>query len=214
MKGEVIMRVQKINESTLRIFLSFSELAERKISMTDLFQRSAQTEQYFCEMLAKAGEEVDFILDGPFWIQAQVVSSDEFIITVLKQDEQADVVEDTKPKAKRRRRNNQWIYRFEDWEQLITLSDSLEDCVPSKNSIYYLDSAYYLVIGSRGITGVLRQKVESLLKEYGDKVNFSKVFLEEHGKVIQAGNALATVKRYFVLQKTVTSSTSGEDGGT
>ncbi len=191
------MRVQKVDESTLRIFLSFSELAERNITMADLFQRSSQTEQYFCDMIAKAGEEVEFTLDRPFWIQAQIMSGDEFVITVMKQDQHEEPEEPSQPKAKKRTRHNQWIYRFEDWEQVVTLAASLHDSVPSKSSIYYLNSAYYIVINPRGITGTLRQKVESLLKEYGGKVNCAKVYLEEHGKLIQDGNALGTVQQYF-----------------
>ena len=73
------MRIQKVNESTIRIFISFTELADRDISMADLFQRSAKSEQLFWELITQAREEVEFNLDQPFWIQASAASNDEFV---------------------------------------------------------------------------------------------------------------------------------------
>lgn len=84
------MRILKVNESTVRIFISFTELADRDISLADFFQRSPRTEQFFWEMIKKAKDEVDFHLDQPFWIQATVASEDEFVITVIKQEEQIE----------------------------------------------------------------------------------------------------------------------------
>jgi adapter protein MecA 1/2 len=41
------MRILKVNDNTVRIFISFTELADRNISLADFFQRSARTEQFF-----------------------------------------------------------------------------------------------------------------------------------------------------------------------
>ncbi len=191
------MRVQKINDNTLRIFLSFNELAERDISMVELFQRSAKTEQLFWEMIAKAGEEVEFVLDQPFWIQATIMSSEEFVITVVKQDSPEDIPPVAKVKPKRRPQSREWVYRFDDWDQLVSLVKELGETVPGRTSLYHCNSAYYLVLPLRGLTGVTRQKVEAILKEYGDKVNLSKIYLEEYGKVVKLETALETIKEYF-----------------
>ncbi len=189
------MRIQKINENTLRIFLSFTELAERDISMADLFQRSAKTEQLFWEMISKAGEEVQFVLDQPFWIQATVMSSEEFVITVVKQEYQEEISEEPKTKPKRRPRSREWIYRFDDWEQLVNAAKGLGDYLPNRTSVYYYSPNYYLVLSPRA--GASRQRIEAILKEYGEKVNMTKVYLDEYGKVIQSGNALETIRHYF-----------------
>ena len=191
------MRIQKLNDNTLRIVLSFSELAERDISMTDLFQRSAKTEQLFWDMISKAGEEVQFSLDQPFWIQATVMSGEEFVITVVKQDQQGGVLEESKAKPKRRPRSREWVYQFDDWEQLVNTAKDLGDPLPSRSSIYFLSPFYYLILNSRAITGGARQRTEAILKEYGEKVNVTKPYLAEYGKAIQIGNALETIKQYF-----------------
>lgn len=197
MKGECIMRIQKVNDNTLRIFLSLSELDERDISMTDLFQRSAKTEQLFWEMIAKAGEEVEFVLDKPFWIQATIMSGEEFVITVVKQELQEESPPESKTKPKRRPRNRDWVYQFKDWEQLIMAVQSLNPNLPGRSSIYYAEPFYYLVLNSRSITGLSRQKAEAVLMEYGEKVNLTKAYLSEYGRIIQADDALETIRKYF-----------------
>jgi len=191
------MRIQKINDTTLRIFLSFNELAERNISMAELFQRSAKTEQLFWEMIAKAGEEVEFALDQPFWIQATIMSSEEFVITVVKQESPNEIPLEPKAKPKRRPRSREWVYRFDDWEQVINFVKAIGENIPGRTSLYHCNDAYYLVLNSRVLTGAIRQKTEAVLKEYGQKVNMTKAYLEEYGKVIQVGSALETVKQYF-----------------
>ena len=114
------MRIQKVNEHMVRIFISFTELADRDITMTDLFQRTSKTEQLFWELIAQAREEVEFNLDQPFWIQATVSSNDEFVITVMKQEEQFDgLVKEKEKKQPARNRIREWVYAFADFEDVL-----------------------------------------------------------------------------------------------
>lgn len=197
LKGECVMRIQKINDSTLRICLSLNELAERNITMVELFQRTAKTEQLFWEMITKAGEEVEFVLDQPFWIQATVMSGEEFVITVVKQDFTENQTEEPKAKSKRKPRNKEWVYRIADLEQVVNLTKSLGDTTPGKVSLFFCAENYYIVINNRSITGVARQRVEALLKEYGEKVNVTRAYLEEYGKLIGGKEALEGIRQYF-----------------
>ncbi|NLP43297.1 MAG: adaptor protein MecA, partial [Peptococcaceae bacterium] len=124
------MRILKVNENTVRIFISFTELADRNISLVDFFQRSSRTEQFFWEVISRAREEVDFNLDQPFWVQATVASEDEFVITVIKQDDHIDTeinhIVHTGMEDKRKCRystksasEQEWVYAFADLEDVI-----------------------------------------------------------------------------------------------
>lgn len=122
------MRVQKVNEHTIRIFISLTELTDRDITMADLFQRSAKTEQLFWELIAQAREEVEFNLDQPFWIQATVASQDEFVITIMKQEEHGEG--SVKEKAGRKvskARVTELVYVFADFEDLVSAVGRLPD---------------------------------------------------------------------------------------
>ncbi len=194
------MRVQKVNDSTIRIFISLTELADRDISMADLFQRSPKTEQLFWELIAQAREEVEFSLDQPFWIQATVASNDEFVITVIKQDEQGEVP----PKDKGRKRSPrntrvlEWVYVFGDFEDLLAAVARLPQFAQLRSSVYEFEDEYYLTLRRMGV-GKKRQVAEAFLDEYGERVSTTEDFLVEHGKTITSGQAVETLKTSFRL---------------
>jgi adapter protein MecA 1/2 len=199
-KGEVgIMRVQKVNDSTIRIFISFTELADRDISMTDLFQRSSKTEQLFWELIAQAREEVEFNLDQPFWIQATVATNDEFVITVMKQEDLGEVPISGKEKIKKKTskpRVQERVYAFRDLEDLLTGIRDLPDFRQLKSSFFQYEDLYYLTLMKLG-TGKKRQLAEALLDEYGDSSNLTRAFLIEHGRLIIADKAVQTLNASF-----------------
>lgn len=194
------MRIQKVNEHTIRIFISFTELADRDITMTDLFQRSPKTEQLFWELISQAKEEVEFNLDQPFWIQATVASNDEFVITVMKQEEQIDALVKEKEKEKRRSpksRVQELVYVFTDFEDLLAAIKYLPELNQLKSSLYQFEGEYYLTMKRLG-TGKKRQAAEAILDEFGEIVSTTREFLIEHGKQVLAEAAVQTLNASFI----------------
>lgn len=191
------MRIQKVNESTIRIFISFTELADRDISMADLFQRSAKTEQLFWELIAQAREEVEFNLDQPFWIQATAASNDEFVITVMRQEDTGEAPAKEKAKKRSHRpRVLEWIYVFDDFEDVLAAVKRFPDFPRVWSSLFEFEGEYYLVVSHLG-TGKKKQYAEALLDEYGEIVDIAKAFLEEHGRAIMAERAVQILKKTF-----------------
>ena len=191
------MRIQKVNESTIRIFISFTELADRDISMADLFQRSAKTEQLFWELIAQAREEVEFNLDQPFWIQATAASNDEFVITVMRQEDAVEAPGKEKEKKRpSRTRVLEWIYVFADFEDVLAAVKRLPEFPRVHSSLFEFEGEYYLAISHMG-SGKKKQYAEALFDEYGEIVDISKVFLEEHGRPVMTERAIQTLKKTF-----------------
>lgn len=191
------MRVQKVNDSTIRIFISFTELADRDISMADLFQRSSKTEQLFWELIAQAREEVEFNLDQPFWIQATVASNDEFVITVMKQEEQTETPAKEKEKKRPARgKVLEWVYVFADFEDVLAAAQRFPQLNNMRSSLFEFEGEYYLAVSRLG-AGKKRQLAEAILDEYGDLVSATRDFLIEHGKVIIQQQAIPTLQSSF-----------------
>lgn len=191
------MRIQKVNERTIRIFISFTELADRDITMADLFQRSPKTEQLLWELITQAREEVEFNLDQPFWIQATVASNDEFVITVMKQEEQSEAP--VQEKGKRRSgkgRTLEWVYVFSELEDVISASLRLPRFTQLRSSLYEFEDEYYLVLNRLG-SGRKRQLAEAVLDEYGELVSMTRPFLIEHGVAVIEENAVETFQGSF-----------------
>lgn len=190
------MRVQKVNEHTIRIFISLTELTDRDITMADLFQRSVKTEQLFWELIAQAKEEVEFNLDQPFWIQATVATNDEFVITIMKQD---DIEGSTKEKPARKStkgRVTELAYVFADFEDVLGAVGRLPEFNQLRSGLFLFDQEYYLVLNRMG-SGKKRLLAEAILDEYGEIVATTGVFLSEHGKVIIPLKAVQTLNASF-----------------
>ena len=196
------MRFQKVNEHTVRIFISLAELSERDITMSDLSQQSAKTEQLFWELIAQAREEVEFNLDQPFWIQATVAANDEFVITIMKQEEQTAAV--TKEKAPARKtvkpRITELVYVFTDFEDVLSAVERLPVSNQLRSGLYIYEDEYYLVL-SRLAAGKKRVITEAILDEYGEIVTATGVFLSEHGKTIIPKGAVTALKAYFSAER-------------
>lgn len=191
------MRVQKVNEHTIRIFITLTELTDRDITMADLFQRSAKTEQLFWELIAQAREEVDFNLDQPFWIQATVATNDEFIITIMKQEEQLEGSNKEKVARKSTKgRVTELVYVFADFEDVLAAVGRLPEFNQLRSGLFLFEKEYYLVLNRMG-TGKKRLFAEAILDEYGEIVATTGVFLSEHGKVIIPVKAMQTLNASF-----------------
>ena len=191
------MRVQKVNEHTIRIFISLTELTARDITMADLFQRSAKTEQLFWELIAQAREEVEFNLDQPFWIQATVASNDEFVITIMKQEEQNEGSNKEKTARKSTKgRVTELVYVFTDFEDVLGAVGRLPEFNQLRSALFLFEKEYYLVLNRMGI-GKKRLLTEAILDEYGEIVATTGVFLSEHGKVIIPVKAVQTLNASF-----------------
>ena len=199
------MRILKVNDNTVRIFISFTELADRNISLSDFFQRSARTEQFFLELISKAREEVDFNLDQPFWIQATVASEDEFVITVIKQEDQIDVeinhIIQTSFKEKKKtarpaskvNSEQDWVYVFFEFEDVISAVRLLPSLTNVQSTLYEYEEEYYLTLRS---LGTLRKKkiAEAILDEFGESIMMTDDFLKEHAEPVIKEQAIKVLK--------------------
>ena len=191
------MRVQKVNEHTIRIFISLTELTDRDITMADLFQRSAKTEQLFWELISQAREEVEFNLDQPFWIQATVASNDEFVITIMKQEEQLEGSHKEKSARKATKgRVTELVYVFADFEDVLAAVGRLPEFNQLRSGLFLYDTEYYLVLNRMG-SGKKRLLAEAILDEHGEIVATTGAFLSEHGKVIIPVKAVQTLNASF-----------------
>ncbi|MDD2234707.1 MAG: adaptor protein MecA [Desulfitobacteriaceae bacterium] len=193
------MRVQKVNDYTIRIFISFTELADRDISMTDLFQRSSKTEQLFWELIAQAREEVEFNLDQPFWIQATVASNDEFVITVMKQEIIGELQIPGKEKARKKSPKSrilERVYVFEDFEDLLSGIKNLPGFRQLDSALFEFEGLFYLSLKKMG-AGKKKQLAEAMLVEYGEICELTRDFLLEHGKLIIGEQAVQILNTSF-----------------
>ncbi|KUO65636.1 MAG: competence protein [Gracilibacter sp. BRH_c7a] len=199
------MRILKVNDNTVRIFISFTELEDRNISLGDFFQRSARTEQFFWELISRAKDEVDFNLDQPFWIQATVASEDEFVITVIKQEDQIEAEinhiiqtsfgEKKKVAISSSKASSQqdWVYVFADFEDVMSAVHLLPENQQLQSALYEYEDEYYLTLSKFG-TPRKKKIAEAILDEYGESIVLTETYLKEHGKSVIEKDAVKVLR--------------------
>ena len=200
------MRILKVNDNTVRIFISFTELEDRNISLGDFFQRSARTEQFFWELISKAKDEVDFNLDQPFWIQATVASEEEFVITVIKQEDQIEAEinhiiqtsfgekKKVPPSSSKTYSQQDWVYVFADFEDVMSAVHLLPENPQLQSALYEYEDEYYLTI-SKFATPRKKKIAEAILDEFGESIVLTETYLKEHGKPVIEENAVKVLKK-------------------
>ncbi|MDR1961428.1 MAG: adaptor protein MecA [Gracilibacteraceae bacterium] len=199
------MRIMKVNDNTVRIFISFTELADMNLSLADFFQRTTRSEQFFWDLIAKAREEVDFHLDQPFWIQAMVASDDEFVVTVVKQEEQSEsefgqmlqqTINDRRAALRQSVKNaphDEWVYAFEDLEDAVDAAAAMPLIPDAVSVLYNYEGDYYLAV-SKVTPPRKRKNVETILDEYGEAMFFAEGFLREHAETVIADQAVSKLR--------------------
>ena len=199
------MRILKVNDNTVRIFISFTELEDRNISLGDFFQRSARTEQFFWELISKAKDEVDFNLDQPFWIQATVASEEEFVITVIKQEEQIEAEinhiihtsfgekKKLPPCLTKGCSQQDWVYVFADFEDVMSAVHLLPENHHLQSALYEYEDEYYLTLSKFG-TPRKKKIAEAILDEFGESIVLTEIYLKEHGRTIMEKDAIKVLR--------------------
>lgn len=220
------MEIERVNDSTIKFFITYKDIEARGFDRDEIWYNRERSEELFFEMMNEAQDLEQFELEGPLWIQVQALDKglevvvtrgkitngnvrleipmskhdksidlplDETIADMLGQhftptDEQEDEFEELM----------ELIIGFEDFEDLISLSHSL--LVNNfENAIYFFEGRYYLhvIFNDDQYTEDEQDNILSHMLEYGYEAEVTIYLLQEYGKLILSGNALASFKDTF-----------------
>src|SRR3569833_2322814 len=78
------MRVEKLGENKVRIYLSYEDLNDRGIDRDEIWQNGGRIQDLFWEMMETAYEEVGFEVAGPIAVEA-ITKPTEGIVGIVTQ---------------------------------------------------------------------------------------------------------------------------------
>ncbi|TCT22410.1 adapter protein MecA 1/2 [Melghiribacillus thermohalophilus] len=92
-----------------------------------------------------------------------------------------------------------FIVRFEDIEDAIQLSHSVESNYPFQDRLFHFEDSYYLCIqfDDENMDDEEQENILSLVLEFGEETGITIFRLQEYGKIIFADHALEQIKHYF-----------------
>jgi adapter protein MecA 1/2 len=201
------MRIEKIGENKIRIFVTFDDLEERDIDLSSFNYNSPETQELFWDLMEQAELELGFEThESQLCIEAVTDVEQGFVITITRIDDDGDFESIHKFIKNRYRRNELrikrktnaicstiMIYNLDSFEDLCQLSSRLSPIYSGDSSVYHCEGSYYLVL--KRMDGVEQNlsKIESTLAEYGDRVLnvlFFEGYLNEYGTLMVEKDAV------------------------
>ena len=175
MKGERKMEIERINENTIKFYISYMDIEDLGYEREEIWYNRERSEQLFWHMMDEVNHKEDFNPDGPLWIQVQAMEKGlEIIVTKAKISKQGDhygldssdetdlddeniedILEDTfgksvdeKEDAEELHEDKMWVtVDFDDFEHAIQLSHFMKsDYEIQGETLYHYNDKYYLYV--------------------------------------------------------------------
>ncbi|EAC2554268.1 adaptor protein MecA [Listeria monocytogenes] len=217
------MEIERINEDTIKFYISYLDLEERGFNQEDVWYDREKSEELFWDMMDELKYEEEFSPEGPLWIQVQALKhglevfvtkatiggkgEDDFDVTLSSPDELAEekieklLEENFNPVKKEALGEDdtlEFILEFRDFEDAISLSRAtgLENLV---TKLYSYQGKYYLNVEfpENKYDESNIDNAVSILLEYGLESNLTGYMLAEYGKVIFDVPALKQIRKHF-----------------
>jgi len=219
------MKIEKISETQIKVFLSRADLLERNIKLTELAYGSEKTQALFREMMEEAIDMCDFdIENSPLMIEAVPVSADSIMIIVSKVPEESHIDNGKfnlvpPSREERKFKRNQikrdycgyedeylengdiLIYSFDNLDTVSSLARRVCEVYSGTNSLYRYDGRYFLVLWNDNPEDELENDfLEMILSEYGMKHisnEISESYLQEHGEIVVRDEVVRKFSEYL-----------------
>lgn len=208
------MRIEKLNENKIRIFLNLQDLKEKNIDLHTFMSNSLESQDLFLDMLNIAETEVGFKThDYKLIIEALASSDGNFILTItrIKPDAVSQIPSVLKnPKAKRKSITPNKllsIYVFNNFDEFCEFCNYINTSCLNKyinklknSSLILFKNKYYLVLNNLKLNVTDLKNFFYTISEFASRVRDEELLekkLKEYGKPIIAKNAISTCLKYF-----------------
>jgi adapter protein MecA 1/2 len=199
------MRVERLAENKVKIFISYEDLEKRGIDRDEMWQNGRKVQELFWDMMECAYAEVGFEVVGPISIEAFTMPTEGIIVIVTQvpslplgsvedEEEQQDfeaVPEDVSESLA------SVVLVFQDFEDLLGAAHAVGQHADLTCTLYVHENKYYLVLHEDDMEEEWFDSVWMMLLEYATLSNVSKPYLEEYGKLVISEQPLLTLLRYF-----------------
>ena len=218
------MEIERINENTVKFFLSYKDIEERGFTREEVWYNRDKSEELFWEMMDEINEESEFEVEGPLWIQVHAMNSGiEVTVTRAQNSEDGqlgespfmeedgskgsyqpegegfDEIDEINPDEQKSALD--WFentFYFKEFEDIIRLSNRIKSH-DVKTSLYSFEDSYYLHVlyDVSVLDHSQKLNIISVLSEFATRSNMTIHRLQEYGNVVMDSDVFSQVKKYF-----------------
>ncbi|MBO8163041.1 MAG: genetic competence negative regulator [Brevibacillus sp.] len=197
------MRVERLGQDKIRIFLTFDDLSERGIEKEDMWRDIPKVHELFNDMMEQAYQELGFEVSGPVAVEVFALPAQGMVVIVTRgktgvnseKDEEFD--EDVYEMEVTLEESDLIIYAFRDFEHLVEAAHRINTLLTSGGTCYFYQEKYFLVLEDVDLDQDRYQRLIAILSEYGEATPTTVYVLEEYGKVVLQDDAVKEICKHF-----------------
>ncbi|MFF2482132.1 genetic competence negative regulator [Paenibacillus sp. NPDC058071] len=202
------MKIERLSQDKIRIFLTFDDLLERGIQKDDMWREIPKVHELFSEMMDQAYSELGFDASGPLAVEVFALPAQGMVVIVTRgkmngqeSDRSADD-EDTEDEIYEMEvtleQSDIVMYSFRDFEDVINVSKQLKAAnLTEDGRLYSYNGKWILALEPALIESSRHNAVIALLAEYGEATSVTYAMLEEYGKLVMASEAVSQICTHF-----------------
>ncbi|SDC39437.1 adapter protein MecA 1/2 [Paenibacillus sp. UNCCL117] len=200
------MKMERLSQDKIRIFLTFDDLTERGIQKDDMWREIPKVHELFSEMMDQAYMELGFDASGPLAVEVLAMPAQGMVVIVTRGKMNFNSGEDTMDDELEEEvyeleltleETDQVTYAFADFEDLLRLAKVMEPMLADGGTLYAYKNKWILLIDAESMDEKKLQAVVAVLSEYGESTSVTHAVLEEYGKTVIAENAIGTLCAKF-----------------
>ncbi|MBQ7033980.1 MAG: adaptor protein MecA [Clostridia bacterium] len=199
------MKIERIACNKLKVTVTPEDLLLHGLSFESFSADSPQVQDFFWNLIQKAGSEADFVIDeGRVIIEAMPMKNNGLVVILTKPDGNMPI-EHTRFRRVRYRvktprlpqtQGPVQIYRFETFDDLCAFVRAWP-YGELRSSLYALGEDYILTI-TPDESICPERTARARLMEFGRPANdLSEAYLGEYAKTICDGNTFSAIRRHF-----------------
>lgn len=203
------MKIERLSQDRIRIFLTFDDLLERGIQKDDMWREPPKLQELFLEMMEQAYTELGFDASGPLAVEVLAMPAQGMVIIVTRgkvnrssddhsRDEFDDADEDILDMEVTMEQSDVAMYAFRDFEDVISVAKQLmQSRLTESGRLFSYNGKWILAIEPAGMEPPQYHAVIALLAEYGEATSVTYAMLEDYGKIIMPENAVKEICSHF-----------------
>jgi len=197
------MRMERLSQDKIRIFLTFDDLTERGIQKEDMWREIPKVHELFSEMMDQAYNELGFDASGPLAVEVFAMPAQGMVVIVTrgKLERDAESVSEDEEEVYELEvtleQSEAIIYRFKDIEDAIGAAKTLSSRLTDEGKMYRYQNQWVLVFDPAGLENSGYHALIAVLAEYGEATSITPAVLDEYGQLVIDSNAIRVLTEHF-----------------
>lgn len=205
------MKIERLGNDKIRIFLTFDDLSERGIQKEDMWQEIPKVHDLFTEMMDQAYSEVGFDATGPLAVEVFALPAQGMVVIVTRgkydhhhhgggspyEDELPEEVYEMEVTLEQ---SDTILYSFDDFEILIEAAHVLQHMLADAGRLYKYNRKWVLQLEPEELEDGKHPAVIAVLAEFGEATSVTPAMLDEYGDLVMAENAIGVICSHFKRQ--------------